>query len=229
MSFESFRFVPSSSTVWSLHEQYRTGNANTETTLGNVAVTSGHWYKFVISLTNTSGSTGNYNAGCALYDYGTDGITPGSNVIGFSTVQIHSTGQDIAKLAAVWPGLRAFQDAGIDAWDNFLVYTPASRPVFTLSLANTNVPIGQPATFEALADGPGVISYAWFTNKVLIAGATNYTLRFLRPNSTLTNITVVASNGNGSVTNSATVAPPNFPALSARTLRQRRFKLPPQY
>ena len=214
VSFESFRFVPSSAAVWSLREQYRTGNANTETTLGNVTVTSGHWYKFIISLTNTSGSTGNYNAGCALYDYGADGLTPGSNVIGFSTVQIHSTGQDIAKLAAVWPGLRAFQDAGIDAWDNFLVYTPASQPVFTLSLANTNVPVGNAATIEALADGPGVISYAWFTNGTPVAGATNYTYTISSYNRSLTNLMVVASNGNGSVTNSATVAPPTLAAVT---------------
>ena len=214
VSFESFRFVPASAAVWSLREQFRTGNVNTETVLGNVSITTGHWYKFIISLTNTSGSTGNYNAGCAFYDYGTDGLTPGTNEVGFSTAQIHSTGQDIAKLAAVWPGLRAFQDAGVDAWDNFLVYTPASQPVFTLSLANTNVPVGSPATFEALADGPGVISYAWFTNSTLVAGATNYIYTFPSYNSSLTNIMVVASNGNGSVTNSATVAPPIFAVVT---------------
>src|ERR1035438_8632411 len=197
VSFESFRFIPSGATVWSLREQYRTGNSNTETTLGSINVISGHWYKFAVSLTNTSGATGNYNAGCALLDYGVDGLSLGTNIIGFSTVEVHSTGQDIAKLAAVWPGLRAYQDAGIDAWDNFLVYTPASKPVITCPLTNTSVFLGGPAMFKVLADGPGTIAYAWFTNSVLVAAATNYTYTTPPIGSGFTNVTVVASNGNG--------------------------------
>lgn len=208
VAFESFRFIPSSATVWSLREQYRTGNANTETVLGNVNVTPGHWYKFTLSLTNTSGSAGNYNAGCALFDYGLDGLSPGTNIIGFSTVLVHSTPQTIATLAAVWPGLRAFQDAGIDAWDNFLVYTPVSKPIITLPLANTNVASGNPVAFETLADGPGAMVYAWFTNMILAAGATNYAYTTPPVSRGFTNVTVVVSNGNGSVTNSATIAPP---------------------
>ncbi|HWD93449.1 MAG TPA: GH92 family glycosyl hydrolase [Verrucomicrobiae bacterium] len=213
VAFESYRFVPSSATVWSLREQYRSGNANTETTLGNVNVTPGHWYKFVVGLTNTSGATGNYNAGCAIFDYGIDGLSLGTNIAGFSTAETH-TAQDIAKLPAVWAALRGFQNAGIDAWDNFLVYTPASKPVITLPLANTNVMIGNPATFETLADGPGVFSYAWFTNGVMVSGAANFIYTTPPFDNRLTNVTVVISNANGSVTNSATLAPPTFPAVT---------------
>jgi predicted alpha-1,2-mannosidase len=207
VSFASFRFIPSSATVWSLREQYRSGNANTETNLGNVNVTSGHWYKFVVSLTNTSGSTGNYNAGCAVFDYGSDGLNPGANVLAFSTLQVHTTGQDIAKLAAVWPALRAFQDAGIDAWDNLLAYTPASKPVITFPLTDSGAYIGSPATFKVLADGPGTIAYAWFTNSVLVSGAANYFYTVPAIGGNFTNVLVVASNGNGAVTNSATITP----------------------
>src|SRR5260221_729933 len=89
VAFESFRFLPSSATVWSRREQYRTANANTETTVGNVNVLPGRWHKFVVSLTNTSGASGNYNAGCALSDYGTDGLSPGTNLHTFSALQIH--------------------------------------------------------------------------------------------------------------------------------------------
>jgi hypothetical protein len=129
VSFESYRFIPSSATVWSLREQYRNSNALTETILGNVSVTVGHWYKFMIGLTNTSGATGQYNSGCALYDYGVDGLSPETNVISFSTAETHSAGQTIATLSAVWPGLRAYEDGGIDAWDNFSVFTPSNPPV----------------------------------------------------------------------------------------------------
>lgn len=203
VSFESFRFVPNSATSWSLREQFRSGNSNTETTLGNLNITIGHWYKLVVSLTNTSGSTGNYNAGCALIDYDVDGLSPGANVIGFPTVQVHSTGQDIARQAAVWPGLRAFQDAGIDAWDNFLVYTPASKPLLTHPLTDGSAFIGSPATFKALADGPGPLAFAWFTNGVLVAGETNYFYTIPTVSSNPTNVMVVVSNVNGTVTNSA--------------------------
>ncbi|HEX4263777.1 MAG TPA: GH92 family glycosyl hydrolase [Verrucomicrobiae bacterium] len=213
VAFESYRFVPNSATVWSLREQHRSGNANTETTLGNVNITVGHWYKFAVGLTNTSGATGNYNAACALFDFGPDGLSPGSNIVSFSTAESH-TAQDIARLAAVWAGLRGFQNAGIDAWDNFLVYTPSSKPIITLPLANTNVAIGNPATFETLVDGPGVISYAWFTNGLIVSGATNFSYTTPPFDNSLTNVTVVASNVNGSVTNSATLAPPTFPAIT---------------
>src|SRR5258707_10629517 len=48
----------------------------------------------------------------------------------------NNTGQSSITIASVWPGIRAFQNAGIDAWDNFLVYVPSSKPVFTLALTN---------------------------------------------------------------------------------------------
>src|SRR5258707_7118808 len=91
VAFESFRFIPSSATAWSLREQFRTANANTETSLGTVSVTVGHWYKFVLNLTNTSGASGTYNAGSLLLDFGADGLTPGSNIVTFSTSQTHAT------------------------------------------------------------------------------------------------------------------------------------------
>ena len=161
LAFESYRFVPTTANTWSLREQYRTANTNaSETTFGTVTVAAGRWYKFVIGLTNTSGSNGDLTAGCALYDYGTDGLTPGPNVVTFLTVE-DRTGQDIARTATAFPAFRAFQNAGIDAWDNFLVYTPRSLPVFTLGLSDSTVTAGQPATFPVLADGPGTISYSW--------------------------------------------------------------------
>ncbi|HWY74250.1 MAG TPA: hypothetical protein VN281_01465, partial [Verrucomicrobiae bacterium] len=50
VAFETFRLQPSSATVWAMFEQYRTGNANTTSpSLGNASVTSGHWYKFLVS------------------------------------------------------------------------------------------------------------------------------------------------------------------------------------
>ncbi|HWX18675.1 MAG TPA: GH92 family glycosyl hydrolase [Candidatus Binatia bacterium] len=207
VSFESFRFIPTSATVWSLREQYRTGNANTETIISNVNVIAGRWYKFVVGLTNTSGASGNYNAGCAFVDFGTDGLSPGTNLATFSTIQIHSTGQDIAKLAAVWPGLRAYQNAGVDAWDNFLVYTPSSKPVITFPLTNTTAVIGKPASFKILADGPGTIAYAWYTNGTLAAGATTSTYTSPPIDTGFTNVMVVAGNSNGPTTNSAIVTP----------------------
>jgi len=202
VAFESFRFVPLSATSWQFYEQFRTnGTTITSASLGSVSVTVGHWYKFVVALTNTSGASGVINAGCALYDYGTDGQTPGANLTTFSTVQSHPA-QDIAT-NTVWPALRAFQNAGISAWDNFLVLTTNSPPTMTLTLSNEVVAQGSTPTFSVLADGPGTITYAWYTNGTLVGGAigSNYTTPALGVR--YTNLMAVARNANGSASNSA--------------------------
>ena len=206
VAFESFRFVPSASTTWSVREQYKSASGSaTETTLGTINVIVGHWYKFSVGVTNTGGTAGNYTAGCAIYDYGMDGITPGTNLITFSTAR-SNTGQTTVTIPSVWPGIRAFQNAGIDAWDNSLVYVPSSKPVFTLALTNMTFVTNSAPTLRVLADGPGTISCSWFTNKTLVAGATNFIYTTPPLNSSYTNVTVVASNSNGSTTNSAALS-----------------------
>ena len=216
VAFESFRFVPVSATSWSIREQVKvaTGSA-TENILGTNSVIAGHWYKFVVGLTNTGGTTGNYSAGCAIYDYGTDGLTPGANVIGFSTVRNNSA-QTSLTVASLWPAVRAYQNGGIDAWDNFLVYTPSSKPVFTLALTNMSLAAGSSPTFRSLADGPGTISYTWYTNGTLVAGVTGFTYTTPPLTSAYTNVAVVASNSNGSITNSAalTVSAPSLATIT---------------
>src|SRR5215469_3194286 len=205
VAFESFRFIPASTNTWNTYEQYRSGNVTTTSaSLGTVTVTAGHWYKFVVGMTNTSGASGNLSASCALFDYGTTGLTPGANVITFATATNH-TALDIATNTAVWPAFRLSANAAINAWDNFLVYQSNDAPVITLKLANSVVGLGAPATFNALADGPGTIAYSWFTNNAQVLGATgsNYTISSVGAG--LTNVTVVARNGNGSATNSATI------------------------
>src|SRR5206468_3491944 len=109
--------------------------------LGDVTVDWRGSYDVKVSLMNVSGISGDYNASCAIYDFGTDGQTPGPNVVTFATLQNH-IGNDIAMLPAVWVGLRAYQNAGIDAWDNFAVYTANSAPVFTVLLTNTTIAAG---------------------------------------------------------------------------------------
>ncbi len=203
--FESYRFVPASATSWQCYEQYRNaGTTTTSASLGTVNVTTGHWYKFVVALTNTSGASGNYSASCALYDYGANGLVPGTNLVTFATAASHA-GQNIATNTAVWPALRAFQDAGISSWDDFLVYMSNSPPVMTLALSNVTVAPNNSTTFSVLADGPGVISYSWYTNGALVNGVTssNYTTPLLT--ASYTNVLAVARNGNGSVTNLATI------------------------
>jgi len=205
VAFESFRFIPSSATVWSAYEQYRAGNNTTTSgSLGNVTVTAGHWYKFVVAMTNTSGASGNLNTSCGLFDYGTNGVTPGANLVTFSTVASHPA-QDIATNTATWPALRITANAAVNAWDNFLVFRSNSPPVLTLKLANSNLVPGAAATFNALADGPGIITYSWFTNNVLAAGATSATFNIPAAGVSLTNVAVVARNSNGSVTNVAAI------------------------
>ncbi|MGA2245794.1 MAG: PA14 domain-containing protein [Verrucomicrobiota bacterium] len=205
VAFESFRFIPASATSWTAYEQYRAGNVTTTSAgLGNVTVAAGHWYKFVVAMTNTSGGSGNVGAACALFDYGPNGITPGANLVTFSTVTVHP-GLDIATNTAVWPALRITANAAVNAWDNFLVYQPNSLPVFTLKLSSTNLSLGSTATFDAIADGPGTISYAWFTNDVLAAGSTSPTFTIPFVGAGLTNVAVVARNDHGSVTNTATI------------------------
>ncbi len=206
VQFETFRFVPASATSWTLFEQYRSaGVTTTSGTLGTVPVISGHWYKFVVGLTNTSGASGNFNSGCALIDYGTTGVVPGTNAITFSTAQTH-TALNIATNTAVWPGLRSFQDAGISAWDNFLVFTTNSAPVFTIGLSNSTIALGSPVTFSALAEGPGAITYAWYTNNTIVSGVSGSTYATTPSNGSLTNVTVIATNSKGSATNQTTIS-----------------------
>jgi mono/diheme cytochrome c family protein len=215
VSFESYRFIPSSATAWPLYEQYCTSGATSAGgSLGTVTVTTGHWYKFVVALTNTSGASGNLSAGCALYDYGTNGLTPGANLVTFSTAETHA-GLAIATNTAVWPALRAFQDGGISAWDNFLVFTSNSAPVITLPLTHSTVAVNTTATFNVLADGPGTISYTWYTNGVLVAGDSSASFTNLSVSISFTNVTVVAANSKGSATNTAvvTVITPSLPQV----------------
>jgi hypothetical protein len=206
VAFESYRFIPTSPTTWSLREQFRTNLALAEITLGDVPVVAGRWYKFQVALTNTSGPSGNYVAGCAIYDYGTDGLSPGANVVAFSTIQTHLAQAEIAGIPLVWPTLRGYQNAGIDAWDNFLLFTAGSKPVLTLGLVGTNVPAGAPASFKALAEGPGTISYSWYTNGTLVGGAAGSIYMTPPLNLSYTNVMVIAANANGSVTNSAAIS-----------------------
>ena len=216
VAFESFRCVPNAAANWAVREQFKNAaGATAEGTLGNVPVTPGHWYKFLTAFTNTSGATGNVSASCALIDFGIDGTTPGSNIVAFSTVTNHA-GLDIAKLAAVWPAIRAFQDAGIDAWDNFFVYPSGIAPVVTLSLTNATVSSGGPAAFLAVADGPGAVSFSWRTNGVQVPNATNTALSILSAAVNLTNVQFVAQNAFGAVTNAAvvTVLAPTLPAIA---------------
>jgi uncharacterized repeat protein (TIGR03806 family) len=206
VAFESFRFVPVAATSWSVREQFKTATGSaTETILGTNSIVVGHWYKFLVGLTNTGGAAGNYTAGCAIYDYGMDGLSPGTNVISFSTVR-NNTSQTSLTVPSIWPGVRAYQNGGIDAWDNFLVYTPSSKPVITLPLTNLSVATGTAVMVKVLADGPGTISYAWYTNNTLVAGASSFTYTTPAVNGSYTNLTVVAGNSNGSTTNSASLA-----------------------
>jgi hypothetical protein len=215
VTFETFRVVPTAAGIWSLREQFRTAAVNTETTINNVNVVAGRWYKFVVSLTNTAGAVGAYTAGCAIYDYGPDGLTPGANIVTFNTVTNH-TGQTDVTVAAMWPAIRAFQNAGIDAWDNFLAYTSNSIPVITLPLTNTTALSGSAANFYVLADGPGNISMNWYTNGTLDVNAAGSTYSIPTLNTTYSNITVVASNNIGAATNSATltVVAPSLAAIT---------------
>src|SRR5205085_10690108 len=131
------------------------------------------------------------------YDFGTNGLTPGTNVVIFSSVQVHTTPQDIATNTAVWPALRALQNAGIEAWDNLLLSTTNSKPVITIPLTNTAVPVNRTATFVTLADGPGTMTYAWYTNGTLVSSASGTTYTSPPITSAYTNIMVVASNNKG--------------------------------
>ena len=208
VAFESFRFVPASATAWPVYEQYRAGNVTTTSaSLGTATVTAGHWYKFLVALTNLSSAKANLGAACALYDYGTNGLTPGANLITFSTAESHA-GLDIATNTAVWPALRITADAAVNAWDDFLVYQSNSPPVITLKITNAVVVAGATAAFYALADGPGAVTYSWYTNNALVAGATtaSYVTPPLPLAAGLTNVTVVAKNAYGSATNGAAVS-----------------------
>ena len=207
VAFESFRFIPASTTSWSLYEQYRSeGVTTTGAALGNVTVIAGHWYKFVVGLTNVSGASGNLVAGCGLYDYGTNGLTPGTNLVTFTTSESHSA-LDIATNTTVWPALRVTADAAVNAWDNFLVFQTNSPPVLTLKLTNSVVALGEATTFNVLADGPGTITYSWYSNSIPVAGVTGPAYTATSVTTGFTNLSVVARNANGSVTNSATISP----------------------
>ncbi len=214
VAFESFRFIPAASNNWTLREQVRSTNVSTETLLGTAPVVPGHWYKFLVSLTNIP--TG-FQAWCDLLDFGTNGLTPGPSVISFSTLQTHTSG-DIT-VSPIFPALRAFQDGGIDAWDNFLIDTASSTPVFTLAPMNVTALAGETPTFTVLADGPGPISYHWYTNGVVVPGVSGPQYTTPPLTGAYTNLFVVALNQNGGTTNppgtgQLTVLTPEHPTVA---------------
>jgi hypothetical protein len=192
IAFESFRFIPASDTVWTLREQIRTGNATTETLLGNVNVAPGRWYKFSVTVTNAGGG---FVAWCDLADFGTNGLVPGPSVVSFPTLRTN-TAPDVTS-AAVRPALRAFQNAGIDAWDNFLAFTPSSPPTLTLPPPNLSVIDGDRPAINVFAEGPGPITYAWFTNGVAVQGISGPMYTPPPIHAGFSNIAVTASNANG--------------------------------
>ena len=222
VAFASYRFVPATATTWNLFEQVRSGNVTlTSGALGTVNVIPGHWYKFVVGFTNTSGATGDFGANCAWLDYGVTGLTPGTNAITFATATSHAA-MDIATNTAVWPALRAFQDAGISAWDNFTVFTAASGPLITLPLANAMVSNGAPASFSVVADGPGPLSFGWYLNGNLVAGATNPSYSIPAVSSAYNSVIVVVANANGSTASQASISilttPTNLPPTQTNLL-----------
>ncbi|HTI68656.1 MAG TPA: chitobiase/beta-hexosaminidase C-terminal domain-containing protein [Candidatus Limnocylindria bacterium] len=222
-AFESFRFIPTTSTTWSLREQLRSGETLTENVLGDVNPVAGHWYKFAVSLTNVSGASGNCNASCALYDYGADAWGPETNIVGFSTVRSNA-GLSLTTGTTAWPALRAFQSGGIDAWDNFTVYTPASKPIIVRPLTNVVAAHGQAGHFAILADGPGPITYQWYTNGVAVPGANTAAYTSPPLDGSYTSVSVIASNANGSTTgtsaiNTVTVSLPTLATLDATGIK----------
>jgi hypothetical protein len=149
-SWETFRFMPTSATNWSLRVQTRSANNMVETILQNsLIVVSGRWYKFSINLTNvsTSAGQGNLEMDCSLHDYGLDGLTPGTNLITVNTMQ-QFTNHDTAKSTNVYAGFRCFNNAGIDAWDDFAVNWPPpaalpGAPTGLSAVAQSFTPAGQ--------------------------------------------------------------------------------------
>ena len=117
----------------------------------------------------------------------------------------------------MWPALRVTANAAVNAWDNFLVFQTNSPPVMTLKLTNSAVGLGSSTTFNVLADGPGTISYSWYSNNIAVAGVTGPALTISPVAAGFTNLQVVARNGNGSVTNMATIS-----AVTEITLQQWR-------
>lgn len=194
VAFESFRLIPAGVGQWTVREQTRTAGAIAETVLGAVNFTPGRWYQFSVAVTNTGG--GGFGAGCDLIDYGVDGSTPNSSLLTFPTAQAH-VATDIT-VGAMWPALRAFQDAGIDAWDNFVVYEPTDPPVLAAGPGGVTLAAGSSATLTALAEGPGPITYAWYTNGVLVPGVTGPAYTTPPLTAGYTNAGVVATNPYGS-------------------------------
>ena len=218
VAFASFRTQPEANatlTNWSMRTQTKTttNGATAETTFSPFfTIVPGRWYKYVITFTNTSG-TGTYSNYCRFIDYGTDGLTPGTNMFSFNAAA-NVTGAHLASSTAgsnVYPAMRFLNNAGADLIDNFLVYTPSSLPILTLGLSNVVALAGNAVVLKTLADGPGTISYQWYSNGVALADVTtsNFTTAPLIVSGSYQ---LVASNINGTVTNTANItvnaAPP---------------------
>jgi Pectinesterase/MBG domain/Bacterial Ig-like domain/Immunoglobulin domain len=75
-------------------------------------------------------------------------------------------------------------------------------PAINVQPANTNAPVGSPASLSVAATGDGLF-YQWFRNGALIPGATASSLNFANPQVTdSADYYVVVSNSSGSITSS---------------------------
>jgi hypothetical protein len=172
-NFGSFRLLPLSTTSPTYQLAYQTATNGT-TSSGNIGspltLTVGHWYQFNTYFTNTGPGT-SYNMACSLIDYGTDGATPGANVITFSTLQtITGTQPVLSSDSTVWPGFRVANNTGVGVLDNFSVIggggggSVSNLPVIIVQPASQTVSVSNNVTFSVTANN--ATGYLWYTNSV---------------------------------------------------------------
>jgi len=177
------------------------------------------WYKlvgtFINTKTNSSGaSPGPFTMDATLQDMGTDGITPGTNVL--VMIQQTQTNIDIVGATKLFFGIRTLENGGIDYIDNVYVTTTNGPVFFVQAPTNQTVLQGRTATFRALVDGDGPYTYQWYKNGVAIPGAGNwkYTTPQVLTTDNNAQYTVTVTSPNNLISNSV----PAVLTVSADTL-----------
>ncbi len=164
-----------------------------------------NWYKlsatFVRSFTNVSITS-------QLDDLGFDGNSaPTTRLILSTNLGNILYGSNQTATTVFYPCFRLVEAAGIDLVDNFSANMTNGPAVIVVPPVTQTVMTNRSAKFVAKVDGTPPFSFTWYTNNVVVPGATGSTLSFpVASDNMITSVYVAVTNALGGASSIAAPA-----------------------